>query len=96
MATRSRRTLMIAVFVLGSGALTLTAADVDQALREADGRRKAAESGVHGHQGQVSGPGRASARTLRRGRVTQQRLAGLGLPSHSTGLVERAGRVRNG
>ena len=46
MATRSRRTLMIAVFVLGSGALTLTAADVDQALREADGRRKAAESGV--------------------------------------------------
>jgi len=46
MASRARQKLIVAVFVLGSGALTLTAADVDQALREADGRRKAAETGV--------------------------------------------------
>ena len=46
MATRYRRMLILAVLVLGSGGVTLTAADLDQALREADGRRKAAESGV--------------------------------------------------
>ena len=46
MASWARQKLMVTVFVLGSGALTLTAADVDQALKEADGRRKAAETGV--------------------------------------------------